>query len=96
MVYVKMVNCFVLDFRNFNIHSKYFFRFCLAKLPRIIHHDQRINLEKFCDMLKMTSIVQQNCQIMEPVNREDLRTRLSCFGSNCKMATHFTRLTWKK
>ena len=33
----------------------------------------------------MTSIVPQNCQIMEPVNREDLGTRLSCFGSDYKI-----------
>ena len=34
----------------------------------------------------MTSIVQQNCQIIEQVNRENLGTRLGYFGSEYKMA----------
>ena len=29
------------------------------------------------------------------VNREDLRTRLSCFGNEYKMAEHFTRFARK-
>ena len=42
----------------------------------------------------MTSIVQQNCQIIEQVNRENLGTRLGYFGSEYKMAEqsfHFYR-----
>ena len=34
----------------------------------------------------MTSIVQQNCQIIKQVNREILGTRLGYFGSEYKMA----------
>ena len=34
----------------------------------------------------MTSIVQQNCQIIEQVNRENLGTRLGYFDSEYKMA----------
>ena len=34
----------------------------------------------------MTSIVQQNCQIIEQVNRENVGTRLGYFGSEYKMA----------
>ena len=34
----------------------------------------------------MTSIVQQNCRIIEQVNRENLGTRLGYFGSEYKMA----------
>ena len=30
------------------------------------------------------------------VNREDLRTRFSCFGGDFKMVEHFTRFTRKK
>ena len=33
----------------------------------------------------MTSIVQQNCQIIEQVNRENLGARLGYFGSEYKM-----------
>ena len=34
----------------------------------------------------MMSMVQQNCQIIEQVNRENLGTRLGYFGSDYKMA----------
>ena len=38
----------------------------------------------------MMSIVQKNCQIYQTGNREDLETRLSFFGSEYKVAEHFT------
>ena len=51
-------------------HSfKIFGRFWLAKIPRITSYC-RLNLEEFCDTELMTSIVQQNCQIIEPLTEK--------------------------
>ena len=41
--------------------------------------------------LQMTSIVQLPCRLKCTVNREDLGTRLSCFGCENKNGGHFTR-----
>ena len=55
---------------------KIFLRVWLAKIPRIIHHNQLLS----------TNLIWKNFAIREKlpdywtVNREDLGTRLSCFG----------------
>ena len=80
---ITWANLFVFFLsRNINNKCNYysfkiFPRFWLAYIPRIIHNDQ---------LLSMTSIVQQNCQIIEQVNRENLGTRLGYFSSEHKMA----------
>ena len=79
---ITWANLFVFFLsRNINNKCNYysfkiFLRFWLANIPRIIHNNQ---------LLSMTSIVQQNCQIIEQVNRENLGTRLGYFGSEYKM-----------
>ena len=44
----------------------------------------------------MTSIVQQNCQIIELLTKIDLGTRMSCFGSDYKRQNIFAHFTRKK
>ena len=44
----------------------------------------------------MTSIVQQNCQIIEPLTKIDPGTRLSCFDGDYKTAKHFAHFTREK
>ena len=44
----------------------------------------------------MTSIVQQNCQIIEPLTKIDLGTRMSCFGGDYKRQNIFAHFTRKK
>ena len=53
---------------NNNIHSKNFSVSDWLKSHTwfVITSYCRPNLEEFCDLWKMTSIVQQNCQIIEP------------------------------
>ena len=73
-------------------HSfKIFRRFWLAKIPRITSYC-RLNLEEFCNTELMTSIdraakLSDNCTI----NRENLGTSFSCFGSEYKMEEHLLR-----
>ena len=55
-----------------------FLRFWLAKTSRIIHHNQLLstkiwsifNMEEICNMWKITSKVQWNCQIVEPLTEK--------------------------
>ena len=55
------------DYYSFKI----FLRFWLAKIPRIIQHIHcGPNLEEFCDMWKMMSIVQHNCQKTEQLTEK--------------------------
>ena len=88
-----------LWFKKCYYSFKMFLRFWLAKIPCIIHHNQLLLTQfgrRLGDMWKMTSIVQQNCQIFEPVNQEDHGMRLSCFGSDYKMVEHFPHFRRKK
>ena len=78
---------------------KIFLRFWLAKIPRIIHHNQLLsttNLEELYEM--WTDDVNRAAKLPRywTVTREDLGTRMSCFGSEYKMYEHFTRFTRTK
>ena len=76
---------------------KIFSRFWLVKTKRIIHHNQLLN----CHIEPMTWKWRQKCRnlLYWTVDRENIGTRLSCFGSlnkwrNCR-AEHCARFTSK-
>ena len=69
---------------------KIFPRFWLAKSTRLIHHNQLL-MTKFERILCLTRKWRQKCT----VNREDLGTRLSCFGCGNKNGGRFTRFKSK-
>ena len=65
---------------------KIFPRFWLAKSARIIHNNQLL-MTKFERILCLTRKWRQKCSVLAgkgTVNREDLGTRLSCFGCENK------------
>ena len=65
------------------IHSKYSSVSDWLKLiPRIFHHSHRPNLEDFPIRRTDDDV---NCQIYQKGNREDLETRLNCFGTEYKL-----------
>ena len=72
---------------NRNYYSfKTFPRFWLAKSTRLIHHNQLL-MSKFWRILTLTRKWRQKCSVRAgwgTVNREDLGTRLSCFGRENK------------
>ena len=80
------------------IHSKYFSLsdWLKSHAKFIITSYCRPNLEE--DNIMWTDDVNRAAKLLSywTVNREDLGTRLSCFGSEYKMAEHFTRFTRKK
>ena len=84
------------NFLSRNVNNKYnyysfkiFLFFWLAKIPRIIHHNQLLST-KIGRILRYVNWWCQSCR------KIPLATRLSCFGSEFKMAEHFTRFTRKK
>ena len=56
------MSCFLNKVSYYSL--KVFLRLWLAKIPRIIHDNQPLltKLEEVCDMWKITSILQHNCQ----------------------------------
>ena len=99
--------CCYISYIIIIIHLKYF-SLCFWSTQMnelfIITSYCRPNLEEFCKVWKMMSIVQHNCQKTEQCNQEDLGGEDQCnqdhltsyFGSEYKMAEHFTRFKRKK
>ena len=84
---------------------KIFLKFWLAKSTRIIHHNQ-LQMTKFGRILCLTRKWRQKsgaigscknaaCYRLRHRYREDLGTRLSCFGCENKNGGHFTRFKSK-
>ena len=70
---------------------KIFLCFWLAKIPRIIHHNQLL-LAKFERVLwYVKNDVKSAAKLPDywTVNQDNLGMSLSCFGSDYKMAEHF-------
>ena len=85
---------FDISLQNFKkpyYSCKIFPRFWLAKSTRIIHHNQLL-MTKFGRILCLMRIWRQKCSRyrLRHRYREDLGTRLSCFGSKNKNGRHFT------
>ena len=75
---------------------KIFTPFWLAKSTRIIHHNQLL-MTKFGGILGLNRW-RQKCRFLAglcTVKRENLGTRLSCFGCEKKNGGHFTRFKSK-
>ena len=71
--------------------------FWLAKSTSIIHHNPLL-MTKFERILQLINLCCQKCSFLAgicTINREELGTRLSCFGCENKNGRHFTRFKSK-
>ena len=71
---------------------------CYYSYIHMSHHNQLLST-KFGGILRyVKNDVNRAAKMPDywTVNREDLGTRLNCFGSDCKTEEHFTRFTRKK
>ena len=94
LIFIPSNNNFMPSpYNNYYYYSfKIFSRFWLAKSTRLIHHNQLL-MTKFGRNLTLTRKWRQKCSIFAgsgTVNREDLGTRLSCFGRGNKNGGRFT------
>ena len=89
--------CSSVLFKLYYYSFKIFPRFWFAKSTRIIRHNQLL-MTKFGRILRLMNWWRQKCSLLAgkcTVNREDLGTRLSCFGCENKNGGHFTRFKSK-
>ena len=79
---IRKPNSIIANYFSFKI----FLHFWFTKCTRIIHHNQLL-LTKFRRILRIINRWRQKCSTVAgycTVNREDPRTRLSCFGCEKK------------